>query len=133
MNKELLQPIRPLLLVFIFINVLAITGKAFLIKQGISQEVVLLGNLLLFGVSFVAYYITFRSLQSSNPQAFLRAMYGSFLVKFFLTAIVAFIYIMVVKKNVNKPALGICAALYIIYTFLEIKALMKRLKQNKHG
>ena len=98
-----------------------------------DRDVLILGNLLLFGVSFIAYYITWRSLQSSNPQAFLRAMYGSFMVKFFLTAMVAFIYIMVAKKNVNKPALGICAVLYILYSFVEIKALLKLLKKKKNG
>jgi uncharacterized BrkB/YihY/UPF0761 family membrane protein len=133
MNKELLQPIRPLLIVFLLLNALALAGKSFLLKQGISQDLLIIGNLLLFVVSFAAYRITYRSLQSTNPQAFVRAMYGGFMIKFFLIAIAAFIYIMARKNDVNKPGLGILAALYILYTFVEIKALLKLLKLKKNG
>ncbi|MBL7747496.1 MAG: hypothetical protein JNM19_08740 [Chitinophagaceae bacterium] len=133
MNKSLLQSLRPLLIIFVFINAFCLTGKAWLAKNGINQEVLLAGNLLLFGVSFAAFFITHRAVRSENPQAFVRAMYGSFMIKFFVVAIVAFIYIMVVKKNVNKPALIACAGLYIVYTFIETKALVKLLKQKKNA
>ncbi len=133
MNKNLLQATRPLLLVFVFITAFCITGKAWLEKNGVSQEVLVAGNLLLFGVSFIAFFITNKAVESQNPQAFVRAMYGSFMIKFFVVAIVAFIYIMVAKKNVNKPALIACAGLYIIYTGIETRALIKLLKQKKNA
>ena len=60
-------------------------------------------------------------------------MYGSFMIKFFLIAIVAFVYIMVARKNVNKPGLIVCGLLYIVYTVLETGALMKLLKQRKNA
>lgn len=136
MNKSLLQPIRPLFIVFLLINVLALTGKSLLDKYHFSQDLLILGNLLLFVVILVSYVITYRSLHSANAQAFLRAMYGSFLIKFFFLAIAAFVYIMMAKKNVNKPGLGVCAILYILYTAIEIRALMntlKGLKQSPHA
>jgi hypothetical protein len=136
MNKKLLQSIRPLFIVFILVNGLALTGRSLLVKYNCSQDVLILGNLLLFVVILVSYFITYRSLHSPNPQAFLRSMYGSFMIKFFFLAIAAFVYIMVMKKDVNKPALAACGILYILYTFIEIKALMKtlnELKQAKHG
>lgn len=133
MNKTALQPIRPLFFVFILVNALALTGKGWMAGQGIHPEVLVIGNLLLFLVSLAAYLLTFRSLKSSNPQAFVRAMYGSFMIKFFLIAIAAFIYIMVVRADVNKPALLVCGALYIIYTAVEIKALLRLLKQKKNA
>lgn len=83
MNRQLLQPIRPLFIVFILINALALTSKSLLIKYNFSQELLILGNLLLFVVILVSYTITYRSLHATNPQAFIRAMYGSFLIKFF--------------------------------------------------
>ncbi|MBI3138774.1 MAG: hypothetical protein HYZ15_09335 [Sphingobacteriales bacterium] len=112
---------------------MGLTGKGWMARQGIHTEVLVIGNLLLFLVSLVAYQITFRSLNSANPQAFVRAMYGSFMIKFFLIAIAAFAYIMAAKQNVNKPALLVCGALYIIYTAVEIKALLQLLKQKKNG
>ena len=133
MNKSLLQSIRPLLLVFIFITVFSITGKSWLEKKGVDQEVLLIGNLVLFGVSLSAFLLTSKAFLSPNPQAFVRAMYGSFIIKFFVVAIAAFVYIMVAKKNVNKQALVACAGLYIIYAGIETRALMKLLKQKKNG
>lgn len=133
MNKNLLQSIRPLILVFIFFTAFFISGKSWLDKKGVDQNVLIIGNLLLFLISLTAFLITNKALTSSNPQAFVRAMYGSFIIKFFVLAITAFVYIMVAKKNVNKPALIACAGLYIIYTGIETRALMKMLKQKKNG
>ena len=133
MNKNLLQSIRPLVLVFIFLTAFFISGKSWLDKKGADQNVLIIGNLLLFLISLTAFLITNKALSSSNPQNFVRAMYSSFIIKFFVLAITAFVYIMVAKKNVNKPALIACAGLYIIYTGIETRALMKMLKQKKNG
>ena len=133
MNNNLLRLLRPLLIIFILINAFVITGKSWLEKNSVDQSVLIAGNLLLFLVSLTAFLITYRSLRSSNPQAFVRAMYGSFMIKFFLIAIVAFIYIMIARKNVNKPGLIACGILYIVYTVLETGALMKLLKQRKNA
>lgn len=133
MNNKPLAFIRPLIFVFTFIMAFSITGKSWLEKNGVDQLVLIGGNLLLFIVSLTAFFITFKALKSANPQAFVRAMYGSFMIKFFLIAVAAFIYIMIAKKEVNKPALVICGALYIIYTAIETRALMKLLKQKKNA
>ncbi len=133
MNKNLLQSIRPLILVFVFLTVFFISGKSWFEKKGVDQDVLIAGNLILFLVSLSAFLITNKALASSNPQAFVRAMYSSFIIKFFVLAVAAFVYIMVAKKNVNKPALIACAGLYIIYTSIETRAMMKMLKQKKNG
>lgn len=133
MNNNLLRLLRPLLIIFILINAFVITGKSWLEKNSVDQSVLIAGNLLLFLVSLTAFLLTYKSLRSSNPQAFVRAMYGSFMIKFFLIAIVAFVYIMVARKNVNKPGLIVCGLLYIVYTVLETGALMKLLKQRKNA
>ncbi len=133
MNKNSLQLIKPLILLFVAVSAFAVTGKHWLEKQGIQQDVVLVGNLVLFAVSLLAYYINVQSVKSSNPQSSVRAMYGSFMLKFFVIAIVAFVYIMMTKKNVNKPGLMICAGLYIIYTALETRALMRLMKERKNA
>jgi len=133
MNRTLLQSIRPVIYVFVFITAFALAGKAFLAKYNIDHLVVIGGNLVLCTVSLLSFFITVRSLNSSNPQSFVRAMYASFMIKFFIVAIAAFIYIMVMKKEVNKPALGVCAVLYIIYTILETKGLTRLLRRKKNA
>lgn len=133
MNKNLLKSILPLLIIFILLSGFFISANSWLDKKGVDQDVLLAGNLVLFVVSLAAFIMTERSLKSSNPNAFVRAMYGSFIIKFFVVAIAAFTYIMIMKKNVNKPALVACAGLYIVYTGIETRALMKNLRQKKNG
>jgi hypothetical protein len=133
MNRTSLQLLRPMILVFILLNVFFITARQWLSNKGVDQEVMIIGNLLLFVVSVIIFLITHRSLQSSNPNTFIRAMYGGFIIKFFAVAIAAFIYIMIAKKNVNKPALFACMLLYVVYTFIEVKTLLGVLKQKKNA
>ncbi|MGQ0739989.1 MAG: hypothetical protein ACT4OJ_13115 [Bacteroidota bacterium] len=133
MTKNPLQHLRPLLFIFVFITAFCITGKNWLAKQGIQQDVVLAGNFILFVVSLLAYYVNHRSLKSTNPQASVRAMYGSFMIKFFVLAIAAFAYIMMTRKNVNKAGLVVCAGMYILYTVFETRALLRLLKQKKNA
>ena len=102
-------------------------------KQGVDQSVLIIGNLLLFLATMGSVIISWRGVTSSNPQASVRSMYGSFIIKFFGIAIAAFVYIMMAKKNVNKPALITCAGLYIVYTFIEVSVLTKMLKKKKNG
>jgi len=122
-----------MILVFILLNALFLSGKSWLIKKGIDPDVMIIGNMVLFLVMLVSFLLTKRSLQSKNPNVFVRAMYGSFLIKFFILAIAAFVYIIVAKKDVNKPALITCMGLYILYTVFEVSSLLKLLKQKKNG
>jgi hypothetical protein len=123
----------PLLLLFILLNGFFLAGKNLLNKNGIDQNVLIGGNLILFAATALSFYVSQRSLSSKNPNASVRSLYGSFMIKFFVIAIAAFAYIMAVKKNVNKPALLICMALYLIYTFVEVSSLQKLLKQKKNA
>lgn len=133
MNRTSLALLRPMILIFIFLNAFFIVGKTWLANKGIDQAVLIGGNLLLFLVSLITFLITYRSLKAKNPNVFVRAMYGGFIIKFFVVAIAAFIYIMITKKNVNKPALFFCMGLYVLYTFFEVSSLMRVLKQKKNA
>lgn len=133
MNQNSLKLLRPMILIFILLNAFFIVGKEWLLKQNIDQDVLIVGNLLLFLVSLLTFLLTQRSLKSTNPHSFVRAMYGGFIIKFFVVALAAFVYIMVTKKNVNKPALFGCMGLYIIYTFFEVTSLLRILKQKKNA
>ena len=123
----------PILILFILLNTFFLVGKSFLNKQGIDHEVFIGGNLILFIATALSFYISQRSLVSPNPRSSVGSLYGSFMAKFFIIAIAAFVYIMVAKKNLNKPALFICMGLYLVYTFLEVASLQKLLKQKKNA
>jgi hypothetical protein len=102
-------------------------------NAGIDGRVVLSGDVIIFFVTAFSFRLSERSLGSPNPNASVRSLYGSFMLKFFVLIIAAFIYIMIEKKNVNKPALFICMGLYLVYTFLEVASLQKLLKQKKNA
>jgi hypothetical protein len=133
MSDKTLQPIRPLFILFVMMSAFFITGKKWLLSKGIQPEVVIVGNLILFLVSLTAFFVTKKSISNANSHAFVRGMYGSFVLKFFALAIAAFVYIYTAKDGINKSGLLLCGVLYFLYTAIETSALMKMLKQNKNG
>lgn len=133
MNQTSRASLRPMIVLFVVLNAFFIAGKNMLARWGVDQSVVIAGNLILFTVSLASFLLTRRSLASANPSAFVRAIYGSFIIKFFVCAVAAFVYIMAVKKQVSKPALITCMGLYIVYTAIEVSALTKLLKQRKNA
>ena len=63
MNRTCLQLVRPMILLFILLNAFFLVGKSWLIKKGVDQEILIIGNLLLFVVSIITFLITHRSLR----------------------------------------------------------------------
>jgi hypothetical protein len=133
MNQNVLKLLRPMILVFILLSAFLITGKAWLEKKGIDQEVLIIANLVLFAVSLLTFWLTFRSLKSNNTHVFVRGLYTGFILKFFAVALAAFIYILVAEQKLNKPALFCAMGLYIIYSSIEVNTLLRILKQKKNA
>jgi hypothetical protein len=127
------RPFFPVLLLFLAVNAFLLLGKNRLDGWGADQTVLIFGNLVLFIITLVSFLIALKSMQTKNPQAIVRFVYGSILFKFFACILAAVIYIMIEKGDVNKPALFICLGLYVAYTFLEVAALMKLSKQNSNA
>lgn len=123
----------PVLLLFIIVNSLAIALRAKWQAWNVDQDVLILGNLFLFAVTAVSFFMAKRGLQSTNPHAFVRAVYGSIMFKLFLCLIVAFIYISIYKKDLNKPAFFSCMGLYLLYTFFEVSALTRLLRHRPNA
>jgi len=122
------SPIFPIVFFFIITTGFFAGTKGFLERYKFDQEVLLIGNLILFVVTSLSFIIGKRSMSSSNPNAFVRGVYLSTMIKLFVCAIAAFVYIMIFRKNINKPALIACMGLYIIYSILEVSVLKKLLK-----
>ncbi len=125
--------LAPVVILFIALNGFFIAGKGLLQKWNADQEVLILGNLLLFIITLVSYFMAQKGMRNPNPHAFIRSVYGSVMIKLFICIIAAFIYIASHKEHINKPALFICMGLYLVYTFLEVSVLMKMLKQRTNG
>jgi hypothetical protein len=123
----------PVLFVFILLNAFFLMGSNLLNKWGADQSVLLVGNLLLFLITLLSFFIAQRGLKNPNPHAFTRAVFGSILIKLFVCIIAATVYIATYKSNLNKPALFGCMGLYLVYTFMEVSALTKMLRGKAHG
>ena len=133
MNKQSFRSFFPAIMIFLVLNsVFLILMKKFE-AWGFDYSVLVIGNLLVFGISFLSYWMAVRGLTTKNNHAFFRWVYGSVMLKLFLLAGVAFAYIMMNQKEVNKPGLFFCMGLYIIYTFIEVSALMKVNKQKTNA
>jgi uncharacterized membrane protein (UPF0182 family) len=132
MNRNSLAPLRLMILVFILLNAFFVAGKNILVKWGIDQSVVIIGNLVLFIISFISFWLSRRSLRSGNPNVFVRAVYANVMIKLFVCIVVAFIYFTSAKKNINKPGLFVCMGLYVVYTIIEVSSLTKLLRKKKN-
>ena len=108
-------------LVYLFLGL----GSVFLLLHfifplsGFDFRVLQIGNGLLFILGFISLKMSATALEHKNVQMFLRLIYGSFLLKFFVLAMTAFIYIAHFKKDVNKPSLLGCFGLYLFTLLLK--------------
>ena len=133
MSKELFSALRPLFIIFVALTAFIITGKSWLEKHNFNQEVLLIGHLVIVITTIASIILLLRGGRSTNPQGFVRSMYGSFMIRFFVILLAAFIYIMTAKKAVNKPALVALAIMYMLYSFMEVAVLIKLLKPKKNA
>ena len=133
MNKQSLKNFLPAVILFLVFNSGFLSMMRKLEDWGFAYPVLVFGNLIIFAISFLSYWMAVRGLTTKNNHAFFRWVYGSVMIKLFLLAGVAFAYIMMNKSEVNKTALFFCMGLYIVYTFIEVSALMKVNKQKTNA
>jgi len=127
------RPLFVIVILFIVLNGLFISGRGMLSRVGADQNALIIGNLILFIITLASYFIATRGLKSTNPHAFVRSVFGSITIKLFACMIAAFIYIATYQKDINKPALFSLMGMYLLYTFVEVGALTRLLKQKSNG
>lgn len=132
-NKSARRSFRPLILIFIITTALFISGRSILERWNIDQQVMIVGNLVLFAVTLLSFYFYTRSMDSKNPYAITRLMYGSVLLRMVVCLVAVFIYVSIMGKGVNKGAVFGCLFLYFVYTGVEVAILMKMMKQQKNA
>ena len=132
MNNRL-RPLWPSFIIYIVVMIISVLLRENDMFPEVDFDILMYGTTIVFLVSVFSFLLLSNSLRSSNPQVFVRAMYGSFVLRFFVIAIAAFIYIMVAKKDVNKPALFASLGLYFIFMLIEISVLTRLMRTKKHG
>jgi hypothetical protein len=124
---------RPILLIFIGLSIVFFLTSSALTARGIDYRVLLTGNLLLFGVTSASFFLYIKGLRNQNMHVFMRAIYGSLLVKFFVCLVAVLVYAMVARLAVNRNGILGCFILYMLYTFLEVRILLRMSKKNSHA
>jgi len=132
-QKNNRRSLFPIIILFTGLNIFFITGKNLLERNDFNQSVLIIGNLILFVVTLFSFLLNKRNLKATNPNAFVRGVYLSTMLKLFVCSIAACIYIFVFRSQLNKPALFTCMGLYFVYTFMEVSTLTKLLKEKKNA
>lgn len=131
--RPVIRPFMPAIILFLALNAAFLIFGSRWKDAGFDTDVLILGNLILFAVTFLTYWMGSKGLTTKNNHAFFRSVYGSFMIKLIVFAGAALIYITRFKEQLNKPALFFCMGLYLVYTFFEVSGLMKLSKLRKHG
>jgi len=133
MRRNNASPLMPVIVLFVILNAFFLTGKNFLERNGFDQGVLIVGNLILFAVTLLSFWVSVRTLKSADPNKFVRGAMMNTMLKLFICAIAAFVYIFSFRNQLNKPALFTCMGLYFIYTFFEVSILTRILKGKKNA
>jgi hypothetical protein len=126
------KAILPIVLIFIILNALFISGKIFFEKKGIDSTVLIAANAVLFISNFITVILLQRSFANTNPNVFVRSMMLGTIIKLFVIAIALVGYMLATKKDANKPAIYISIALYFLYLIVEVSIVLK-LNKQKNG
>ena len=128
-----IRPFAPVVILFLILNAFFIAGDGLLHKWRVKNEVLIVGNAILFVITLISYLLAKNALKNNNPNVFVRAIIGGIMIKLFVAIIATFVYTATSKVQVNKPALFTCMGLYLVYTFLEVSVLTKELKRTPNA
>lgn len=105
--------------------------RSVLTAQGFSLSVLIFTNIYLFLLGVVSLYMHINGFIHPRTQAFLRSVYGTMMLKMFLTVAVILIYAFFAGRQLNSLAVFSGMGLYFVYTFLELRVVFALLKQQK--
>jgi hypothetical protein len=123
----------PLFFLFVVVNTIGIVFRIRLTEIGFDADVLLIGNFFLCAMTSLSFYLLQKGMKSTTTAGFLRSVYGSFMMKFLLVILIVFGYAFMFTDHINKPSLFTCMFLYLVYTFLETRALLKLSKNTNHA
>jgi hypothetical protein len=121
----------PLIILFLVVNLILVILK--ILFPATAFQVLLAGNMILFLASLLSFYLYRRALLDKNPNVFIRLFYGGMILKMGICISAALLYVLLNKGGIRKNAILECFALYFLYTFVEVKKLMRLSKQQKNA
>lgn len=110
---------------FIVLNVMIVSGWNYLATHKMNPWVVLISNGVLCMVTLLNIAYHSASLQKSNPQAVLRSVMASTMIKLFVLAASVLVYLLAAGTSRSVYAVILSMGLYIIYSWMETKILLQ--------
>ncbi len=133
MNAHKRSYYLPLLVFFLATSIAFFLLRASLAANGFDAMVLWVMNLYLFLLSVISLYLHIRGFFHPRTQVFLRSVYGTMMMKMFLTVFAVLIYALLAGDKLNTPAVFSGMGLYFAYTFLELRVVFALLKQQKNS
>ena len=127
---NLRKALRPILIFFAVVNILAASLYSTLKNMGLDTDVCLVGNLFICILTLVSFWMMHNGLQSKSTAGFMSSVYGSFIIKLVLAALVVVAYAQWKGNAMNTPALLSSMFTYLVYTYLEVKGLLALVKKD---
>jgi len=84
-----------------------------------TRNIILYGTLVVAAISFLSYFISARSVNSKNPNKFVRGVMGGTFLKFFLCIVAVGVLLFLLQKKLHKPDLFLLMFVYLVYTVVE--------------
>jgi len=127
---NLRKALRPILIFFAAMNIVAVSFYSNLKNMGLDTDVFLVGNLFICILTLVSFWMMHNGLQSKSTAGFMSSVYGSFIIKLVLAALVVVAYAQWKGNAMNTPALLSSMFTYLVYTYLEVKGLLALVKKD---
>ncbi|HMO60543.1 MAG TPA: hypothetical protein PKC39_04035 [Ferruginibacter sp.] len=122
--------IRPIIIVFLLVNILLMQVKTPLAKLDINYAVLLWANLLFFLVNIAVFMFQKKAAAHNNPNVFVRSVMGGMMLKMFVCVIAVMLYALVWKAYFTKITVFAAMLLYLIYLAAEVAAAYKMNKEH---
>ena len=127
---KLRKSLFPILLLFVLVNLIGFLAPGSLGSLDVNLEVLLVGNLLVCGLTLCSFWMLNKGLKASSTHTFMSSVYGSFILKLVIAALVVVVYAKFKGTAMNNSGIFACLFLYLVYTFLEIKGLLSLIKKD---
>jgi hypothetical protein len=99
----------------------------------IDYKGLLICNLILYLAFFLSFNLYLKALQNDRVQVFMRMIYGGMFLKMGICIAAALIYFILAGRSISRSVIFGSFALYLIYTFVEVKILMRLSKRQKNA
>lgn len=133
MQSSFIKKTSLLILLFVVVNGLCLLFLQQLLLYKINARVVMIANALLFVVSLIGLALQTKNINNKNAGTAIRGVMGATILKLFVLAVAAILYIFIEKANSNIGAIIISMVLYIAYTVIETRTALKINRQQSAG